>query len=113
MKFIFPQNYNFKYKLLGVFDYSTIFLNIIWDVLVFFFISFFHSLNVKIILFFSLAFPLLLFSFVGFNGESLVYVLSYIFNFLIKQKVFLFEKSPMSNVSNGISSVWRIFKPLK
>ena len=30
MKFIFPQNYDFKNKLLGIFDYSTIFINIIW-----------------------------------------------------------------------------------
>ena len=27
MKFIFPQNYNFKNKLLGIIDYSTAFFN--------------------------------------------------------------------------------------
>ena len=45
-------------------------------------------------LFFILCFPLLLFSFSGFNGESIIYVLKYIVNFLIKQKLYLFKKSP-------------------
>ena len=92
MKFIFPQNYNFRYKLLGIFDYSTIFFNLIWNFFVFLFIHLFNNLNIKIILFFTLSFPLILFSFSGFNGESLVYVLSYVFNFLIKQKIYLFSK---------------------
>ena len=94
MKFIFPQNYNFKNKLFGVIEYSTIFLNLIWDLFVFIFINLFKNLNVKIFLFFILSFPLLLFSFSGFNGESIIYVLKYIVNFLIKQKLYLFKKSP-------------------
>ena len=28
MKFIIPQNYNFKSKIFGIIDYSTAFLNI-------------------------------------------------------------------------------------
>ena len=54
MKFIFPQNYNFKNKLFGVIEYSTIFLNLIWDLFVFIFINLFKNLNVKIFLFFIL-----------------------------------------------------------
>ena len=80
MKFIFPQNYNFKNKLFGVIEYSTIFLNLIWDLFVFIFINLFKNLNVKIFLFFILCFP--------------IYVLKYIVNFLIKQKLYLFKKSP-------------------
>ena len=94
MKFIFPQNYNFKNKLFGVIEYSTIFLNLIWDIFIFIFINLFHNINIKIILFFILCFPLLLFSLTGFNGESIIYVLKYISNFIIKQKLYLFRKSP-------------------
>ena len=54
----------------------------------------FNNLNLKIFLFFIFCFPLLLFSISGFNGESIVYVIKYIFNFLIKQKLYLFKKSP-------------------
>lgn len=92
MKFIFPQNYNFKSKLFGIIDYSTIILNLFWDLFVFIFINFFNNLNIKIFLFFVLCFPLILFSFAGFNGENIIYVMSYIFNFLLKPKILLFKK---------------------
>ncbi len=37
MKFIFPQNYNFKKnKLFGIIDYSSLIFNIIWDLIIFF-----------------------------------------------------------------------------
>ena len=35
LKFIFPQNYNFKNKLFGVIDYTTIVVNIVWSTFVF------------------------------------------------------------------------------
>ena len=36
MKFIFPQNYNFKNKLFGIIDYSSLIFNIIFYGLFFF-----------------------------------------------------------------------------
>ena len=78
MKFIFPKNYNFKNKLFGFIDYSTIFINLIWDGLIFLFIIF--------------CFPFLLISFTGFNVENFVYVFRYIISFLLKQKLFLYKK---------------------
>ena len=93
MKFIFPKNYDFKNKLFGIIDYSTVFINLIWYGFVFILINlFFNNLNIKIFLFFIFCFPLLLFSFSGFNGESIIYVLKYISNFIIKQKLFLYLK---------------------
>ena len=92
MKFIFPQNYNFKNKLFGIIDYSTIFLNLFWDFLIFIFINFFNNLNIKIFLFFIFCFPLFLFSFSGFNGESIIYVITYISKFLLKPKLLFFQK---------------------
>ena len=93
MKFIFPQNYNFNNKLFGIFDYSTIFINIIWGFIIFIFTKFFNYIYIKLLLFFIFTFPVLLFSLAGFNGESLIYVLSYIFKYLLHQKVFLFQKN--------------------
>lgn len=93
MKFIFPQNYNFKNKILGFIDYSTAIFNICWYVLVLIFINlFFENLNIKIFLFIFLCFPILLFSVYGFNGENFIYALSYILSFLFKQKLYLFKK---------------------
>ncbi len=93
MKFIFPQNYDFKNKLLGVVDYSTAFVNLLWCAFVFLLVNlFFSSLTVKIFVFVVLCFPLLLFSFVGFNGENIVYVFSYLFRFFIRSKLFVYRK---------------------
>ena len=93
MKFIFPQNYNFKNKLFGVIDYTTILINVIWDAIVFLFINiFFSSLDIKIFLFIFLASPLLFFSFSGLNGENVFYVFKYLFKFIFMQKLYLYNK---------------------
>lgn len=93
MKFIIPQNYNFKNKILGIIDYSTAFLNIIWYLVVFFVINFlFNDWNIKIFLLVSLCFPITLFSILGFNGEPIIYVMKYIFKFIFKPKLYLYKK---------------------
>ena len=87
LKFIFPKNYDFKNKLFGVLDYSTIFINFIWCGIVFIFINlFFNNLTLRIFLFILFCFPFLLISISGFNGESFVYVSIYII-FSFKTKI--------------------------
>ncbi len=94
MKFIFPQNYDFKNKLLGIIDYSTAFVNLLWAAFVFIISNFiFKSLTVKIFVFVIFCFPLFLLSFAGFNGENIVYVFSYLIRFLLKPKLFLYKKT--------------------
>ena len=94
MKFIFPQNYNFKNKILGIIDYSTAFLNIVWYVLIFLFVNLiFNSLQTKIVIFIVFCFPLLLFSIGGFNGENIFYVLKYILKYFLKPKLYLYNKN--------------------
>ena len=93
MKFIFPKNFNFKTKLFGVFDYSTIFFNIVWSLIILVLINlFFSNINIKIFLFILCCFPFFLISVTGFNGENFVYVFSYFIKFLIKPKLYFFMK---------------------
>ena len=93
MKFIFPQNYNFKNKLFGFIDYSTAFANLVWDIFVFFISNLiFSDLTLKIFVIVILCFPLLLFSFAGFNGENIVYVIFYLLRFITKPKLYLYKK---------------------
>ena len=93
MKFIIPQNYSFKTKLLGIFDYSTAIFNIIWYAFVFFVLNIiFKNWNIKIFLLISLCFPVTLFSFVGFNNEPIVYVFKYILKFFLKPNLYLYKK---------------------
>ena len=89
MKFIFPQNYDFKNKILGIIDYSTALANVIWLVFVFLLVNIlFSSLELKIFLFILLCFPFLLISITGFNGENVIYVFKYFLSFMLKTKIY-------------------------
>jgi len=93
MKFIIPQNYDFKNKLLGFMDYSTAIFNVIWALIVFLLVNIFPiSINIKIGIFITLYFPLLLFSFFGFHNENIFFVLYYIFKFLKNNTVYFYGK---------------------
>ena len=93
MKFIFPQNYNFKNKILGIFDYSTIFFNIIWYIIIFSILQLlFNNWNIKIFLLISFCFPITIFSVIGFNGEPIIYVFKYIIKYLLSTKLYLYKK---------------------
>lgn len=93
MHFIFPENYNFKNKLFGIFDYSTIIINIFWDFLIFQFAKILpFNFNIKISFFIFLCFPLLLFSIFGFNNENIFYFFSYMIKFIRNRNVYFFSK---------------------
>lgn len=93
MKFIIPQNYDFKSKIFGIIDYSTAFFNLFWYIIIFFILNLcFKSWNIKIFFLISLCFPITLFSIVGFNGEPAVYVFKYIIKYFIKPKLYLYKK---------------------
>ena len=93
MKFIFPQNYRFKNKLLGIIDYSTLFLNIIFAFLLFGFINLlFNNINLKIFIFIIFYFPILLFSIIGFNHENILYIIIYLIKYIKNNKLYLYNK---------------------
>ena len=93
MKFIFLQNYNFKNKFLGIIDYSTLILNIIWDLFVFSCINLiFQDNTIKIFIFVVLCLPLLLFSIIGFNHENIIYIIVYLIKYLKNPKLYLYIK---------------------
>lgn len=93
MKFIFPQNYKFTTKILGLLDYQTALLNTLWGGLIFLIINFLcSSLNIKIFLFIILVFPMLIFSVIGINGENLISVIIYMSKFIIKPKLLFYRK---------------------
>ena len=92
MKFIIPQNYDFSSKLFGFIDYSTAILNIFWCILVFCIINFIKiKLIIKLFLMVIFCMPVLLFSFIGFNHENIVYVILYMLKYVTSQKVYLYK----------------------
>lgn len=94
MKFIFPQNYNFKNKFLGIIDYSTLIINIIFYFFIFSICNlFFKNINIKIFIFISTCFPLFILSITGLNNENIFLVLTYIIKFIKNRKIYLYNKS--------------------
>lgn len=93
MKYIFPQNYKFNFKILGLLDYPTAILNVVYALLIFFISKLlFSSFNIKIIVFIIFYFPFLLFSIIGVNGENLLITLYYLFKYFFKRKLLFYNK---------------------
>ncbi len=93
MKFIIPQNYKFKNKILGIIDYPTAIINVVWNFFLYFLLRFFpFSITTKIFIFTLLSFPILLLTIVGFNNESPIFTLKYIIQFIKKTKIYVYIK---------------------
>ena len=94
MNFIIPKNYKFKNKILGIIDYSTGLINIIWNIIIYFILKNINtSFSIKAFIFSTLSFPILLCTIIGFNNESPVYTIKYIVKFLVRPKLYLFRKA--------------------
>lgn len=93
MKFIFPQNYNFKNKLFGIIDYSSLIFNIVFDAFIF---GITHllgfSISTKVVITVTLGLPVLLFSIAGFNHENILYIILYLWQYFKKPKLYLYNK---------------------
>lgn len=93
MKFIIPQNYNLSSKLFGFLDYSSVIIIALWCLFIFCISNFiFNTLYIKIFVIIVLCFPVVIFCFVGFNHENIIYALSYLLKFAFSQKVYLYNK---------------------
>lgn len=92
MNFIIPKNYIFKNKIMGIIDYPTAIFNLVWNIIIYFILKNINmNLSIKIFVFSSFSFPVLLLTIIGFNNESPVYTFKYIIKYLFKQKVYLFK----------------------
>ena len=93
MKYIFPQNYNFKTKFLGLVDYSTAIFNVVCWIIIFLITKLFNFNLITTFTFFIVTcFPILLVSTFGFHQENIIYVFRYIFVYLKSNKIYLYKK---------------------
>ena len=93
MKFIIPENYDFKNRLFGFMDYSTALFNVLWALFVLLLVNILPlSINIKVGAFITLYFPLLIFSVFGFHNENIIYVLTYLFHFIKNSKIYFYGK---------------------
>ncbi len=92
MKFIFPQNYKYSNKLLGILDYGTAIANLIWYIFIFFIVNFlFKSIKIKIFIFVLFCFPFFLISILGVTHENIIFVIRYFVKYLRKRKIYLYK----------------------
>lgn len=93
MHFIFPKNYNFKPKLLGLIEYTTAIIDSVIALFIYGFVNLvFTSITIKIYVFISLFLPILLISILGINRESIISVCIYMFKFIKNQNIYLYKK---------------------
>lgn len=93
MKFVFPRNYNYQNKMLGVLDYNTAVFNTVFALFDYLILStFITNLYYRIFFFILTSMPLLLFSIIGFNNENFLYVLKYLVHFIYSDKIYIFNK---------------------
>lgn len=93
MKFIFPKNYSFKYKLLGFIDYSTAILDVVIGVVLLSIIHIFiSSITTKIYIFIIIYIPIVLFSIFGLGRENFLSVLYYMYKFFKNRGIYLYKK---------------------
>ena len=91
MKFIFPQNFNFKNKLLGIIDYPSAILNVIYFLILWLLCNLFiNNLTIKIFIIIFMYLPIFLLSVIDFNHENILYFLWYMVKYLIKPKLYLY-----------------------
>lgn len=92
MKFIFPQNFNFKNKLFGIIDYPTTIFNIIYFTTLLFICNLLiQNLTFKIIVIIFFYLPIFLLSVIDFYHENILYFFWYVLKFCIKPKIYLYK----------------------
>ena len=92
MKFIFPQNFNFKNKIFCIIDYPTAIFNVAYFLVIYtIFNLFMSSLTLKIFFIIIFYFPIFLISVIDFNHENILYFLWYMIKFMIRPKIYLYK----------------------
>ena len=93
MHFMIPKNYKIKPKLLGLIDYQAALIDGIWAILLYVLVNLFlENISLKFYFFIGGFIPMLLFSIVGFQNESMVSVIKYLIKYTIYPKIYLYRK---------------------
>ena len=94
MNFIIPKNYKFKPKLFGILDYQSAVLDAVCGFILYVIVNvIFSSFSMKLYFFIGLFLPILIFSIIGVQSESIISVLTYVFKYYKNQKIYLYKKN--------------------
>ncbi len=94
IRYIIPKNYDFKAKLFGLIEYR---LALFISGLTLFLILIFQNINIaailKIQIIIIIDLPIIMIGTIGIRGENLIEILKILILYLLKQKVYFYEKS--------------------
>ena len=93
IEYIIPKNYDIKPKILGVIEQEALVLFIIINLLLFLILNnIINNIFILVEIMIIIALPQAIILINGINGESIVYVIKYMVIYIIKEKVYLYEK---------------------
>lgn len=92
MIYSFPKNYEYKEKLFGIINYSTVTIHIMWILIIYIILK---NINIDLIYKINILtlfeFPLILYTLIK-KEEDLIYKFMYLLNFILKKKLYLYIK---------------------
>jgi len=92
-EYIFPMNYKKKEKFLGMVDYKTLVVLVIFSTLTFFILkNIAVGIGVKVTIFIMVVGFFSILMLVGVNGENMLDFLVFVCKYLIREKVYVYRK---------------------
>lgn len=94
IEYIIPKNYDIKPKILGIIEQEAFILFLIITLIIFMVInSIIENIFIKLQIIIVITLPQIVILINGINGESIIYIVKYVLLYILRKKVYLYEKS--------------------
>ena len=95
IEYIVPKNYDIKPKILGVIEQEAFIMFLIITLIIFVIIN---SIIIKLQIIIVITLPQIVILINGINGESIIYIVKYVLLYILRKKVYLYEKSVFNSL---------------
>ena len=99
IEYIVPKNYDIKPKILGIIEQEAFILFLIITLIIFVIInSIIENIFIKLQIIIVITLPRIVILINGINGESIIYIVKYVLLYILRKKVYLYEKSVFNSL---------------
>ena len=99
IEYIVPKNYDIKPKILGIIEQEAFILFLIVTLIIFVIInSIIENIFIKLQIIIVITLPQIVILINGINGESIIYIVKYVLLYILRKKVYLYEKSVFNSL---------------
>lgn len=96
IEYIVPKNYDIKPKILGIIEQEAFILFLIITLIIFVIInSIIENIFIKLQIIIVITLPQIV---ILINGESIIYIVKYVLLYILRKKVYLYEKSVFNSL---------------